>query len=183
MNDFLEYARPAPLKREPVRLSGLLDSCLELLAPVIREKAVRISLSYPPNEANVSADAGQLRQVFLDLCPRRGPGSGERLLRRSVEQNGRRTLVRIRDNRRGVETQEREAHLRAFLYYQAGRDGLRLPMLQRIVLEHGGQLTLDSAPGTDAQPGRSIIEDIGYLSLTMTRASRASWPCCWRCRP
>ena len=35
VNEFLDYARPAPLKREPVMLSALLDSCLELLAPVI----------------------------------------------------------------------------------------------------------------------------------------------------
>jgi two-component system sensor histidine kinase HydH len=148
VNEFLEYARPAPLKRQPVKLSALLDSCLELLAPVIGEKSVQVSRRYPPDEANVSADAGQLRQVFLNLLLNaiQALDSGC-CVEIAVEQSGRQALVRVRDNGRGVDPGDLKRIFRPFFTTKPGGTGLGLPIAQRIVAEHGGRLTIESTPG------------------------------------
>ncbi len=148
VNEFLDYARPAPLRREPVRLSALLDSCLKLLAPVIREKDVNVKTVYPEAEAAVSVDPAQLRQVFLNLILNavqaiENQGSVEV----SVTESGHETRVAVKDSGPGIPPDKLTRVFEPFYTTKPGGTGLGLPIAQRIVAEHGGRLEIESTPG------------------------------------
>jgi len=153
VNEFLDYARPAPLKREPVLLSELLESCLELLAPVIKQAGVEVRRTHPQNEHRVSADPSQLRQVFLNLllnAVQATHAGGEILL--DIKQEGDYTRVSVRDTGPGIPADKLRQVLEPFYSTKPGGTGLGLPIAQRIVSEHGGRLEIScaSSPGTTA---------------------------------
>jgi signal transduction histidine kinase len=148
VNEFLDYARPAPLKREPVLLSALLDSCLELLAPVIAQAGATVNRAYPEAEHKVNADPNQLRQVFLNLilnavqAMRTG---GQMTL--GVRQESGSTRVVVRDTGPGIPPDKLRQVFEPFYSTKPGGTGLGLPIAQRIVAEHGGRLVVESKPG------------------------------------
>ncbi len=148
VNEFLDYARPAPLKREPIRLSGLLDSCLELLAPVVKQAGVEVERTYPADERTVDADPNQLRQVFLNLILNAVQAVGTKgRVAASIRQSVRETRVTLKDTGPGIDPDKLASVLEPFYTTKPGGTGLGLPIAQRIVSEHGGRLLIESAPG------------------------------------
>jgi signal transduction histidine kinase len=148
VNEFLEYARPAPLKREPVKLSAVLDSCLELLAPVIEQAGVAVKRTYPSDEGTVDADSAQLRQVFLNLILNAVQAVGNQCsIEVSVMQSGRETRVTVKDNGPGIPPDKLTNVFEPFYTTKPGGTGLGLPIAQRIVAEHGGRLVIESVTG------------------------------------
>jgi signal transduction histidine kinase len=148
VNEFLDYARPAPLRREPVRLIALLDSCLKLLAPVIRDKGINVRCVFPEAESTVSADPAQLRQVFLNLILNAVQAVEDQCcVEVSVRQSGHETRVTVKDNGSGIPSDKLKHVFEPFYTTKPGGTGLGLPIAQRIVAEHGGRLLIESAPG------------------------------------
>ena len=148
VNEFLHYARPAPLRREPVKLRVVLDSCLELLAPVIRDKGINVRTDYPEAEAAVSADPAQLRQVFLNLLLNAVQAvDNHGGVEVSVRQSGRETRVTVKDAGPGIPADKLKRVFDPFFSTKPGGTGLGLPIAQRIIAEHGGRLVLESKPG------------------------------------
>jgi signal transduction histidine kinase len=148
VNEFLDYARPAPLKRESVLLSGLLDSCLELLAPVINQAGVTVKRVYPQGERKVDADPNQMRQVFLNLilnAVQAMNSGGEVML--EVRQEADSTRVSVRDTGPGIPPDKLRQVCEPFYSTKPGGTGLGLPIAQRIVAEHGGRLEIACATG------------------------------------
>ncbi len=149
VSEFLEYARPAPLKREPMLLSRLIDSCLELLAPVIKQAGVTVEKTYAPDEVEVDADPNQMRQVFLNLVLNAVQAMGQGgTLRIGIEQDGLRTRVTVRDSGPGIEPARLRRVFDPFFSDKPGGTGLGLPIARRVVQEHEGRLTLESTPAT-----------------------------------
>jgi two-component system, NtrC family, sensor histidine kinase HydH len=153
VNEFLDYARPAPLKREPVLLSSLLDSCIELLAPVIAQAGAKVDKAYPEAERKVNADPNQLRQVFLNLILNavQAMRAGGRMTL-GVRQESGSTRVVVRDTGPGIPSDKLRQVFEPFYSTKPGGTGLGLPIAQRIVAEHGGRLKIESTPaeGTTA---------------------------------
>jgi signal transduction histidine kinase len=148
VNEFLNYARPAPLRREPVKLSAVLDSCLELLAPVIRDKGISVRTDYPEAEATVSADPAQLRQVFLNLMLNAVQAvDNQGGVEVSIREAGREARVTVKDSGAGIPIDKLKNVFEPFYTTKPGGTGLGLPIAQRIVTEHGGRLLIESGPG------------------------------------
>lgn len=148
VNEFLEYARPAPLRREPVKLSAVLDSCLELLAPVVEQAGVAVERKYSAREGTVDADPNQLRQVFLNLVLNAIQAVEKQgCVEVSIMQSGHETRVTVKDNGAGIPLDKLKNVFEPFYTTKPGGTGLGLPIAQRIVAEHGGRLLIESAPG------------------------------------
>jgi signal transduction histidine kinase len=146
--DFLRYARPAPLRRVPVRPSSLLDSCLTLLAPVVEQKHAVVTHRFPPDERDVTADPDQLRQVFLNLllnALQAIPHSGR--IELSLTQSGAETRVSVRDNGPGIPADRLAQVCEPFFTTREGGTGLGLAVARRIVSDHDGRLDIRSPAG------------------------------------
>lgn len=148
IEEFLQYARPAPLQLQSIEVREILDSALKFLEPLIVDKKVRIEKSYPEKGERVSADPNQLRQVFLNLILNAvqavEPGG---VIKVGVERKGKMVQVFIKDDGPGIPKSKIALVFEPFWSTKPQGTGLGLAIAQRIVKEHGGKLELESELG------------------------------------
>lgn len=137
--------------REPLVVTAGIDSTLNMFDFALRQKNVRLAREYAPDAPLVTAEAGQLNQVWTNLIDNAIdalPASGGALTVRTVKQPGG-VCVSIIDNGSGI-APEVLAHMFEPFYTTkpAGEgSGLGLDIARRIVQEHGGRLEAHSEPG------------------------------------
>ncbi len=93
------------------------------------------------------ADAFQLKQALLNLVLNALQASGEGgtiILRAKVE--GERAVIEVDDEGEGIADDLREKVFTLFFTTREGGTGLGLPIVRRIVEEHGGTITLGPRP-------------------------------------
>ena len=141
LEEFVNFARlPAP-QFEPVEVGPLLQEILGLLGPQAAAIGVRVEPLQAEPWAPVRADRDQLRQVFLDL----GQNALQAMalggvLRVEIGGDERWVHVAVADSGPGVPEGERERIFLPFVSTRAGGLGLGLPIVRRIVEEHGGSV-------------------------------------------
>jgi len=144
VTEFLRYARPLDISAETVALAPLVDRAVG----EIRELFPRVAIHAEGDFGEVAGDDGLLRQVLLNLVrnaaeaslaspaePRvtiRGVISGE-----SAELSQR---IAIADNGLGIAPEALPKLFLPFFTTKANGTGLGLAVVQKILLQHGGQI-------------------------------------------
>src|SRR5271163_1075408 len=144
VTEFLKYARPLEISNETVALEDLVERVVAEVAEALPQ--VRIRLEGPMG--NVPGDEGLLRQAFLNLARNAaeacaGAANGGRVLIRgeAVRQNENGfQRVTIFDNGTGIPADVREKLFRPFFTTKANGTGLGLAVVQKIIVQHGGQV-------------------------------------------
>jgi signal transduction histidine kinase len=148
VTEFLRFARPPRLNREPVAVRLLLADLVTFIGPECSRKGVSLSLAVEGGPETVVADAFQLKHAVLNLVlnalqatPKGGAiaietGGDERALE-----------VRVRDSGEGMGEGVLPRVFDAFFTTREGGAGLGLPIARRIVEAHGGTLDLQSREG------------------------------------
>jgi PAS domain S-box-containing protein len=138
-------------RREPIELARVLDVASSMAANEIRHRA-RLVKDYQPTRA-VLADESRLVQVFINLLvnaaqalPEGQAASHE--IRLVLRTDGCRAVVEVRDTGRGIPPEIRARIFDPFFTTKpAGVGvGLGLTICHGIVVELGGEITVDSEP-------------------------------------
>ncbi|MGH0030011.1 MAG: two-component system sensor histidine kinase NtrB [Myxococcota bacterium] len=163
ITDFLGYARPAPLVREPVPLPGLVEDVLGMLE--LGDDALGIEDDVAPGLV-VNADPARLRQVLWNLVRNAAeamPDGGRlRIEARALpaaaqerETGGRMenleasaekpawAEISVLDQGAGIEPEIAERMFDPFFTTKRNGSGLGLPTVHRIVEEHGGTIRVE----------------------------------------
>ena len=145
----LRIARSGTVVAEDVDLGEVLREAIRVADPSFTGDGARIATPTFENDLAVRGDRDALHQLFLNLLLNAqqalAPG-GETVV--SVRTAGDRVVVSIADTGRGM-TSEQIA--RAFDPYYTTRPkgtGLGLPIARLIAVAHGGELNIQSTPGT-----------------------------------
>ncbi len=144
---FLEYARPAPLRRARVNVAEILDEVLTLLEHRDQPGTVKITREFPA-ALSWSVDPQQFRQAIWNLglnAVQAMPGGGE--LRVAAAPADGRLLVRVTDSGHGIAAKDLPHIFEPFFSSKPDGSGLGLALVHRIAQEHGGHVEVDSAPG------------------------------------
>ncbi|MBI4594109.1 MAG: GAF domain-containing protein, partial [Candidatus Rokubacteria bacterium] len=155
VRNLLYFARQRPPERAPVDLHQVIEQTLALRLNQLALSGIAVEKDFAPDLPRVSADAQQLQQVFLNLLLNAeqaigGGGRGGRIaLRTGVLDGGRAVRAQVIDDGPGVSP---EALPRVFEPFFTTKEvgvgtGLGLSVSYGIVEEHGGRLTVASAPG------------------------------------
>ena len=137
----------------PTDSNTALDRALESLKLAIDEAEATIARDALPI---VSADAGQLEHLFLNLFSNalKFRGSARPEIRIAAERRDREWLFRVRDNGIGIDPQYFD---RIFIIFQRlhGKadypgTGIGLAICKKIVERHGGRIWVESQPGEGA---------------------------------
>jgi two-component system sensor histidine kinase BaeS len=130
------------LRKEAVDLGDLIR---DLAAALPRPIAVEVPTDLPA----IAADPVRIRQVLLNLLANalhHTPAQG--VIAVEVEARPQRMLIRVRDSGSGIAPEDLP---RLFERFQKGSDsrgsGLGLPIARKLVLAHGGDIGVESAPG------------------------------------
>ncbi len=127
-----------------------IRSTLAMLAHKLREKNVALRLELTPDLARVTANPGQLNQVWTNLVDNAVDAvaeGGEIVVRTS--SNGAEVVVQVIDDGPGIPV---EAKTRIFEPFFSTKDvgegtGLGLDIVHRIVQAHGATVEVESVPG------------------------------------
>jgi two-component system sensor histidine kinase PilS (NtrC family) len=167
ITDFLQYAKPGPLKLEPVIVAEAVEDVLKMFASV-RPGNVAVYVEIEEG-LRVVADASQLRQVLwnlvLNAAQAMAEGGGLRVSAGALpdempqesgnvgrnETTGRKKTgwaeIAISDRGAGVPSDVLERIFDPFFTTKERGSGLGLATVHRIVEDHGGSVRLESTVG------------------------------------
>lgn len=146
LTDILLYAKPLTLNRRALDISELIGDVIGAMAqdptPIVFRPG------YCPA---VSADPDRIRQVFINLLSnaQQASPSGSSVQIRCQPIGGHQVEVEIQNGGEPIPEKTLMRVFEPFFTSKPGGTGLGLPIVQRIVDAHGGQIALES----DAQNG------------------------------
>ncbi len=154
VDEFSKFARmPVPERRDEDLTQIVSDA---VLLQESGQPAVRFHTDLPPTSTHCSLDASMIGQALTNLLKNAGEAiesfqekyNGTALrpeVRVAMQTQGDEAVITIADNGVGLP----EDRSRLFEPYVTTRDagtGLGLPIVKKIIEEHGGRLTLEDAP-------------------------------------
>jgi two-component system sensor histidine kinase HydH len=146
VEEFLQFARPQPLRRLRGELRALAAGVLDLLSEEAAE--IGVELTFPPGpEVHAIFDAERLRQVLLNLLRNamEAAGKGGHVNLRIAEDESV-VAIEVRDDGPGLSDPDAPI-FEPFFTTKADGTGLGLSIVHRIVTDHGGAVTVASQPG------------------------------------
>ncbi len=149
--NMLAFSKPRPPVLESINVNYIIEECVELLTPQADEQSVALVTDLaemPP----IPADAGGLHQVFLNLLINAldavESGSGIITISSHFDTMTRQVVVTAADNGAGIAPDQAEAIFELFhTTKNRGGTGLGLAVARKIVNEHNGKISVESAPG------------------------------------
>jgi two-component system sensor histidine kinase HydH len=163
---FLDYARPPRLERRQVVLRDILWQTVGFVSRRAQQLGITIQTELPEQVVQVDADAGQIRQVFLNLLLNAmdtAPEGTAVTVRMSYEPadasdtGAGSTLatcswmrVMVADRGPGLPAEMGERIFEPFVSTKETGTGLGLPICRRIVEDHGGEIWAENRDGGGA---------------------------------
>jgi signal transduction histidine kinase/putative methionine-R-sulfoxide reductase with GAF domain len=150
VGDFLQFSRTNRIQYRPASIDALLDEVMRLLRPEARSAGVVLRrTSVGGAIPDLRVDAEKIKQVVINLVQNAieaMPAGGTAEVESGL-LDGHATIA-VRDTGPGLP--EGLDVFQLFVTTKAKGTGLGLPIAQQIVLEHGGVITAESAPGGGA---------------------------------
>ena len=144
VTEFLKYARPLEISDETVTLQGVV----ERVVAEVGEANPQTKIRYEGTFGDVGGDEGLLRQALLNLARNAAEASasaargGRVLIRGEVvrrEETGSQQIT-VFDNGPGITANAMPKLFRPFFTTKANGTGLGLAVVQKIIVQHGGQV-------------------------------------------
>jgi signal transduction histidine kinase len=150
VSEFLRFGRPPKLNVEKLAIRPLLSDLVGFMAPECSKKGVVLELDLRgPDTAWV--DGFQVKQAVLNLllnALQAMPEGGHVVVTTAGDEAS--LAIAVHDDGEGMGPETIERAFTPFFTTRAGGTGLGLPLVRRIVEQHGGSVTIGSAMGQGA---------------------------------
>jgi ammonium transporter, Amt family len=156
IKQFLNFARPRPPSLKLTDVPNVLEETLALVIYEIENQGVTLQRNYAPGLPLVPMDREQMKQVFLNLILNalQAMEHGGRLIVSTGirsplpgNQGDSGVSISFEDSGKGIPMELQSKIFEPFFSTKEEGIGLGLPVAQRIVEEHGGEIRLESVPG------------------------------------
>jgi signal transduction histidine kinase len=148
--ELLLFARPRPPEPAPLGLLALARETAELLRADPALAGLGVEARGDAGELN--GDPQQLRTVILNLLRNAAEAGGATSrVALDVRDRGDEVELRVDDDGPGVPEEQRERVFEPFFTTRARGTGLGLAIVRRVAEAHGGQVTVEPAPGGGAR--------------------------------
>ena len=149
VTDFLDFARPRDLNRQPLNVQDLCQQSIDMVRPAASEAKVALKLELPASPIQADLDVAMMKQVLLNLLNNgiqaiesdSGGGVTLRVVRRPLV-----VVLEVIDDGPGI-PDSRAPIFDAFYSTKPKGTGLGLAIVHRIVTDHGGSVSVESEPG------------------------------------
>jgi len=153
VEDLLDYAKPRAAEMSSVTIPGVIDRTLELVENHLYKQKVQAVKEIASDLPRVRADSQQLAQVLVNLYLNAidaMPNGGQLTIGADVKNDARASelVISVADTGIGIEPSALEKIFQPFYTAKKRRGlGLGLPICERILKNHGGQITVHSESG------------------------------------
>jgi signal transduction histidine kinase len=148
LDDFLRYAGQLELDRHPTDLNELLEELVDFFLPQAQQQRAKVRLRRADQPLVAPVDPRLIKQAVLNLmlnALQAMPEGGDLILSASKDDGA--ALIDIIDTGKGIAPEAIDKIFQAYYTSKKGGTGLGLAMTQRIIKEHGGQLSVTSEIG------------------------------------
>ena len=146
LDDFLRYAGKLELERKPTEINRLLEDLLDFFTPQAQLQKAQIRLRTAGEQLIAPIDPKLIKQAVLNLMinglQALGDRGGELIL--SASKQAGHIAIDVIDTGPGIPPDAVDKIFQAYYSTKKGGTGLGLAMTRRIVLEHGGTLSVKS---------------------------------------
>lgn len=159
VSELLELARPSELRLEARNPSELLRHAVMLVEGDCRAAGITVE-TQADSEESVMLDVDRMRQALLNVllnAIQAMPDGG--ILTSSVVRGRDRLEFRVRDTGVGIRPEDMARIFDPYFTTRGKGTGLGLPLVQKIIEAHGGQIRVISEPGR----GTEVILEIPVM--------------------
>ena len=152
VHSFLDFAKPTPPSKTPVRLKQIVERIAEVAAPEFKRRNIEFQIHEESTPGDILGDADQIYQACLNLVlnsmdAMNGSGSIEACIR----QTGGEIVLAIKDSGPGVPFEISQQIFNPFFTTKAKGIGLGLAKVQSVMNAHGGRVVYSAAEGGGAE--------------------------------
>jgi len=160
VGEFLEFARPQPLRTARGDLRSTIDVIAALMRPEAAAAGIGLEIDVGDVPVYAEYDDEKIKQVLLNLVRNaiEAAGPGTRVEIRTRVRDA--VVIEVEDQGRGLPGPNAPVFEPFFTTKETGT-GLGLAIVHRIVMDHGGVVDVES------QPGRTVF------SVSLPRVERA----------
>lgn len=154
-DEYLGFARLPQPKLAPEELSPIIENLVEFERAKLKSRGIEVILDLDRDLPVVEVDDAQLRQALLNLLTNAGDavaavGGGEIEVTTALAPGGG-VEIRVADTGMGIDGEALPKLFEPFFSTKEGGTGLGLALTHQIIRDHGGTITVDSAPGQGAR--------------------------------
>ena len=152
VQDLMEYARPRNSEKSALNIQQVIERSLSLVENHFYKQKITHVTDIQPRLPQIDADSQQLAQVLINLylnAVDAMPGGGKLTVTAKTEDSDTlrpSVVITVADTGFGIDGEEITRVFRPFYTARKKRGlGLGLPICERIVKNHGGTITVESA--------------------------------------
>jgi signal transduction histidine kinase len=151
MQDLLEYGRPPNLELARRSIGDAIGEAIHACGPLAQQAGVQITPHLQVGAAPVMMDNTRVAQVFENLLENAihhsAPGSTVTVEARQVSENARAWIeCAVKDSGPGISPEDIPRIFEPFFTRRRGGTGLGLSIVQRIIEQHGGEISVNNRP-------------------------------------
>jgi len=151
VSELLDFARPTDLNKGRHPCRELLVRAQALIEMDARQSGVAFHLSVNPENLDLDVDADRFSQILLNLYLNaiQAMDAGGEITIEAFAQDEE-VVLRISDTGRGIERELLPHVFDPYFTTKQGGVGLGLAIVHKLVEAHGGDITVESRPGSGA---------------------------------
>jgi signal transduction histidine kinase len=152
LNRFTAFAGRMQVHKTTLDVAELVSDLVAFYEPQAQQHSVTLRSSLPEDIPPIDADPDLLKQALLNLilnAQNAMPDNGELMI--SVRPDERHVVLTVTDTGGGIPADELDKVFDAYYSTRRGGSGLGLPIVRRIVREHGGTIDIASETGRGTQ--------------------------------
>jgi two-component system sensor histidine kinase HydH len=149
LGELRDFLRPAQPSKQKIDLNQVIQEVKALMVEAIQEKGIRLEDRLSPNLPLVEADPNQLKQVLLNLVKNALEATEDQgaILLSSGAKDAQ-VWFAVQDTGKGMSEDVQEKIFHPFYTTKDKGTGLGLAVINKIVTDHHGTISVDSVAGS-----------------------------------
>jgi PAS domain S-box-containing protein len=148
IRQFLKALRPSMPDRKPHRLKVLMEDTVEVLRHEMEDRRILVERTYAGEVPPILVDEVQVKQVFFNVVKNALQAMEDGgILELESGVNDRFAWMAIEDNGCGMDSEKLSAIYEPYHTTKQEGTGLGMMIVQRIMRDHGGEISINSEPG------------------------------------
>jgi len=148
IQDMLTFVRGAPSAYDNIAVSDLIHELAQVMEPQMSERGIRLEIDLDIPSARLRANRKALSGALLNLLENALQASAAgAAVRLDADVEAGHVLIRVADAGVGMSPEVRERLFQPFFTTRPEGTGLGLAIVRSVIDAHGGEVTVESAPG------------------------------------